>query len=99
MTGPDQDAAREKLEALRRAFTGRLRERIEELRQAVDAACRGEASAEQVESLAHKLSGTAGSYGFVEVGEIAADLEALCERGFQPDHARALVDRLLSAMP
>jgi HPt (histidine-containing phosphotransfer) domain-containing protein len=100
MTDDRRADAKDKLEALRQAFAGRLRQRVEEVRDAVEAACAGEEGAvAHTESLAHKLSGTAGSYGFTEVGEVAAELEALCQAGFEPARARALIDHMLTAMP
>jgi len=34
---------------------------------------------ESIESIAHKLAGNAGSYGFNELGEIGANLEEACK--------------------
>jgi len=33
----------------------------------------------QIESIAHKLAGNAGSYGFDELGEIGSQLESACQ--------------------
>ncbi len=33
----------------------------------------------QIESIAHKLAGNAGSYGFDDLGQIGANLEAACQ--------------------
>jgi|GEM_PF-2485153 len=87
--------ARDKLAELRNGFKARLRERVAELEAAVQSASAGEAGGVQrTEALAHKLAGTAGSYGFPEVGEAAAELEALCDAGFDADAAETLLDRL-----
>ncbi len=92
-------AARDKLAALRNGFATRLRERVSELEDAVEAACsRDDLGVHRTESLAHQLAGTAGSYGFVEVGELSAELEALCQAGFNPDVARSLIERLWTAL-
>lgn len=92
-------AARDKLAALRNGFATRLRERVGELADAVEAACsQHDLGVRQTEALAHSLAGTAGSYGFLEAGELAAELEALCIEGFNPEAARALVERLWSAL-
>ena len=85
-------AARDKLAALRHGFAPRLRQRIQELADAVDA------GSSDVESLAHQLAGTAGSYGFAEAGELAAELELLCQAGFSPDAAQTLIQRLKATL-
>ncbi len=91
--------ARDKLAALRNGFATRLRERVQQLEDAVEAACsHDDLGMLHTETLAHQLAGTAGSYGFVEVGELSAELEALCQAGFSPDAARALVERLWTAL-
>lgn len=91
--------ARDKLAALRNGFAARLRERVQELHDAVETACaQDDLGLPRTEELAHKLAGTAGSYGFLEVGEISAELEALCIAGFDPEAARALVERLWAAL-
>lgn len=91
--------ARDRLAELRRGFAARLRERVEELDAAVAAVDDRQAAAvARVEHLAHKLAGTAGSYGFHEVGEIAAELEALCGAGFDPERAARITERLRAAL-
>ncbi len=77
----DEDGKREaaaKLAALREGFADRLRVRIEELELALESAASGEHGGRaRAELLAHRLSGTAGSYGFPDVGSAAAQLEAV----------------------
>ena len=98
-TDASKAAARDKLAALRNGFAARLRERVEELQGAVEAACaQDDLGVRHTEVLAHQLAGTAGSYGFLEAGEISAELEALCVAGFDPEAARALVERLWNAL-
>ncbi len=90
--------ARDRLAALRNGFSKRLHERIADLEIAVDAAGMGQSGAvRRVEAFAHKLAGTAGSYGYHGVGEVAAELEALCSETFDADRARALVGKMLRA--
>ena len=98
-TDASKAAARDKLAALRNGFAARLRERVRELEDAVEAACsRHDLGVHRTETLAHQLAGTAGSYGFVEVGEVSAELEGLCQAGFNPDAARVIVERLWDAL-
>lgn len=78
-----------KLEALRANFGQRLRERVEELRLAVAAAAaHTDETRAHAESLAHKLAGTAGSYGFAQVSVLAGELEQLLQ-GAEHDAERA----------
>ena len=91
--------ARDRLAELRQGFAGRLRERVDELDAAVAAVDdRQPAAVSKVEHLAHKLAGTAGSYGFHEVGEIAAELEALCGTGFDTAKAVGIAERLRASL-
>ncbi len=77
-----QDRARNKLGELRLSFAQRLGRRLEELNQQVVHAhtdpTQGALAA--AISTAHRLAGTAGSFGFVEVGEAAAGLERSLQR-------------------
>lgn len=91
--------ARDRLAELRQGFATRLRERVQEVDSAVAAVDDRQSTAvAKVEHLAHKLAGTAGSYGFHEVGEIAAELEALCEAGFDTNEAVGITERLRAAL-
>jgi chemotaxis protein histidine kinase CheA len=62
---------------LRARFGASLRERLDRLEALVWAAQRGSAEGALAEALvaAHRLAGTAGTYGHAEVGEAAAVLE------------------------
>lgn len=92
--------ARDRLAALRNGFVERLRTRVGELERAVEGARAGDdGGVERTEQLAHKLAGTAGSYGFQEVGDVAAQLETLCGGRFDPETARVLMDRLRALVP
>ncbi|MCR9159275.1 MAG: Hpt domain-containing protein [Nannocystaceae bacterium] len=91
--------ARDRLAELRQGFAARLRERVDALETAVAKVDDRQAAAiAEVEQLAHKLAGTAGSYGFHEIGEIAAELEALCGEGFDATQAAELTERMRAAL-
>lgn len=83
MTEPNQDFE-EKLKALRDEFEARLPGRIEELDAAFaklspeDSAESGEAL-ENLMALAHKLSGSAGTFGFMALGVAGEKLENTCQ--------------------
>jgi HPt (histidine-containing phosphotransfer) domain-containing protein len=85
-----QDRARARLVELRDGFATRLGERLVELEALIEQAQPVEqaqpagpgptaAFAEAI-GAAHRLAGTAGSYGFPEVGEAAAALERALQR-------------------
>lgn len=79
MSDPDDVQAR--FSALRARFAASLRERLDRLAALVAAAREGspEGLAEAM-VLAHRLAGTAGSFGHVEAGEAAAVLEDALRR-------------------
>ena len=78
--------AQQQLAQLRRAFAQKLPRRMEELTEAaavLDAAPSSEAALEAVVLvglLAHRLAGTAGTFGYAELGNLARRLEHLCDR-------------------
>lgn len=72
---PDRDAARARLDVVRQRFAARLAARIVELVDRIDAARSGAAPIADAVVLAHRLAGTAGSYGYDEAGEQARRLE------------------------
>lgn len=75
MSGTPADP-RESLAAVIAAFRERLPTRVRELTNALARARGGEATATaEARSLAHRLAGTAGSYGHVEAGCHAAAIE------------------------
>ncbi len=85
------DSVKEKIEALRKVFAAQVDDRLSELeshesavrvdaptplfRDAVEASC----------ELAHKLIGTAGTFGFAELSERARRLEHLCLSALETD--------------
>jgi len=77
-----RDQARSKLTELRGRFEERLGQRLERLEQLVAAARHDATPGALAEAIgvAHRLAGTAGSYGFVQVGESAAGLERALQR-------------------
>ena len=77
-----RDQARVQLGELRGRFAARLRVRLDRLEQCVrDAhADPTQGALAEASGVAHRLAGTAGSYGFVEVGEAAAALERALQR-------------------
>lgn len=77
-----QFRARARLGELRGQFGDRLRARLDRLESLVERARAEPAQGALAEAIsaAHRLAGTAGSYGFVEVGEAAAGLERALQR-------------------
>ncbi len=73
---------------IRAAFVGGLAERLAALRQAFE---RGDLAAMRME--AHKLKGSAASFGCPATGTCAADLERACVLAF-PDGCRSALDTL-----
>lgn len=95
------DRARgDRLSAIRLVYEQRLQLQSDEMRRAleqVDAHRADHEALEQVRRIAHRLHGSAGSFGFDEVSEAAALLEAAAEGG-QPDLVAAAGHRLLDLM-
>jgi CheY-like chemotaxis protein len=74
---PDDDLAAA-LAALNAEYGASLGEKVRQLREALERARTGEAEAlEEAYTIAHKLHGTAGTYGFRPVSTAAGRLEAL----------------------
>ena len=65
----------EELEETLRRFRGRLPARVEELRAAVERARHDQEGEHEARGLAHRLAGTAGTYGHGEVSAAARKLE------------------------
>lgn len=64
------------LEELRRRYREKLPEKLAELQQALELARQDSQKLALAKSLAHRLHGSAGSYGLPELGEAAGRLEA-----------------------
>lgn len=86
------DAAHDVLTTLRQAYRAALPAKVDLLAAAVAARARAEAV-----DLAHRLRGTAGSYGCFEVSELAGRLEASLSAGEDWADAQALVEALRRA--
>ena len=68
------------LSAVRSAYVQRLRSQAADLREALVRAQQGDTDAlAELRRIAHRLHGTAGSFGFDEVSYAAAQLEELVE--------------------
>ena len=81
------------LAVLRAAYAADLPDLVRALEALLDeAAARPEATA-RARQAAHRIRGTAGSYGFAAVGEIAGGIEDALDEGrpVPPDLRRALV--------
>jgi CheY-like chemotaxis protein/HPt (histidine-containing phosphotransfer) domain-containing protein len=76
------DALEARLAALKEKMARGLPQRADEIDLAVGRLEGGdEAARDEVRRLAHKLRGIAGSYGFPELGELAAEVEQLARDG------------------
>jgi HPt (histidine-containing phosphotransfer) domain-containing protein len=81
----EQVAAKARLAELQAKFADRLRVRVAELREAVDAAVAEPAGIVAALDLAHRLAGTAGSFGYASAGQIAGELEGQLQRARDAD--------------
>jgi HPt (histidine-containing phosphotransfer) domain-containing protein len=81
----EKDAFADKLKALKDAYDAQLGGRIDALESALaDIGAAGDAAghiaaAGQLLELAHKIAGSAGTFGHQNLSAAAADLEGLCE--------------------
>lgn len=82
MSGPpeDRDAARARLEGVRGRFAARLAERVTELLAEIEKARSGETQLAESIALAHRIAGTAGSFGYTDAGEHAGAIEDVLRR-------------------
>ena len=97
MASPEEELQR-KLAALKTQFVERLPARLEAMGkalQALEVADPGQATAalKSLRNEAHKLSGTAGTFGFEALGEAASALEAFCDRLIDAGKATGAEDR------
>ncbi|HEY9871132.1 MAG TPA: response regulator [Candidatus Obscuribacterales bacterium] len=75
--GAEQDL-QDELDKLRREYASKLPDKLDDLRRAVNAArerANESSLLNQAKSLAHKIRGTAGSYGFTTIGERVGKIE------------------------
>ena len=66
-------ATQQQFEALRQRFAGSLAARWHDISQAADGPAQ--------QALLHRLSGSAGSFGFGRLGQLAREAEGLCASG------------------
>lgn len=78
---PRRARVQARLESLKARYRGRLRERLQELMDAMAKISGDGPEVEVARVLAHRLRGTAGTYGFDEVSAIAAEVEATLRIG------------------
>lgn len=78
----DPALAQSRLRELRARFGASLRERLDRLDSLLEAARSGSAEGALAQALvaAHRLAGTAGTFGHIEAGEAAAALEQALQR-------------------
>jgi chemotaxis protein histidine kinase CheA len=72
----------ERLAKLREGYATKMGEKLDALEAAVRVVVSRRASSEEVDRLwnaAHKLAGTAGSYGFQQLGEVVHEMETLVD--------------------
>ncbi|MEZ4249524.1 MAG: Hpt domain-containing protein [Polyangiales bacterium] len=70
----------ERLAKLREGYAAKMTEKLDVLETAVRTVVSRRATPEEVDLLwgaAHKLAGTAGSYGFQQIGEVVQEMETL----------------------
>ena len=100
----DKDTFAEKLRALKEAYDAQLGGRIDALESALgDIGAAGDrtgqiAAVRKLLELAHKIAGSAGTFGHQKLSATASDLEGLCEstvedgEGPSPELNQELVD-------
>lgn len=93
-SGSDRDALlRQRLAALSRRFLERA---VDERQQIAAALQRG--NLKEVAALAHRLAGTAGSFGFKDLGNHAVRVEELIKQGATLEMIDAAAERLLASI-
>jgi chemotaxis protein histidine kinase CheA len=92
------ELTRADMAALAAEYAAELPGLIEELTALVKAAAADPAAVPQACAAAHRLRGTAGSYGFLAVGEAAGRIEDALEAGTDTAPALALAALALAAL-
>ncbi len=88
-----------RLDALRARFAERCGGHAAELDEWVArAGTAPDDSREAIRAVAHRLAGTAGTFGFAEIGEIAGRLEHLCEDSSRLEAVAAACAELQAAL-
>ncbi len=93
----DDEGTRAALAELAVEYAAELPGLIDELARLVEAASADPAAVPRARAAAHRLRGTAGSYGFVAIGEAAGSVEDALEAG--TGTAPALVRVLAALVP
>ncbi len=92
----------ERLAKLREGYATKMSEKLDSLEQAVRTVVSRRATPEEVDRLwnaAHKLAGTAGSYGFSQLGDAVHEMETLVDPfRTQGDLPRPVCDALVLLM-
>ena len=87
------------LERLKRNYRARMRDSHGELEGLGDACRRGEAAAcARVHAIAHGIAGTAGSYGFMEISQVATAVDVLCKDGAAGAEIGQALQQLIAAL-
>jgi CheY-like chemotaxis protein len=71
-----------KLEDLKRQFGAQLKNKTQQMARLFDEVCQHPYSQEAFEAfyyLAHRLAGSAGTFGYADIGEVARKIETCCE--------------------
>ena len=93
------DPLDEAFQQLRREYAASLPERLAELQSDLGSWRAGaEASLASLRVRFHRLAGSGGSYGFVNLSALAREAERAIESGESNDHVGAIVDRLAQAV-
>ena len=95
MAGDDEELAQ-----IMREFRASLLVRISDMRAAMAAAQTGDPEArERLQTLAHRLRGSAGSFGLAEIGEIARIIENECKIGPNWNAVLAAIEAIEAKSP
>lgn len=102
----DADELEAKIKAIQASFAGKLTGKVAELKQAVtdfnsaDTQEKAGDAKQTINMLSHTLAGAAPTFGFPEIGDIAADIEALTMPDQKPDeNLNALIQKLEDLLP
>lgn len=85
----------ERIAAAKNRFRGRAKADAQQLQLDLVEACRGDEKAlHRIGEIAHRLTGTAGSYGYMDVTLAAAAIAAVVETTWDQQELVAAVERL-----
>lgn len=102
----DADALDAKIKAIQTSFAGKLSGKVSDLKKAVaalnqaDTPAKAEDAQQTINLLSHTLAGAAPTFGFPDIGNIAAEIEALTMPGEKPDsNLDPLIQKLEDLIP